>query len=147
MILHPSCSSMRIKRLIVSGELARIARFCTVGLLVTVTYASMAWTLTVAAQWPATAASLVAWACATSISYFGHRMVTFRSTGQHNIAVPRFSLMAGLSLSLVLIVPAILTDHLGLHPAIAIGIVSIAVPALSYVVMSRLIFSDGRRAD
>ncbi len=130
----------------ISNELARIARFGTVGLLVTATYAGLAWSLTVVAEWPATAASFVAWACATSISYFGHRIVTFRSTSRHDIAAPRFLLMAGLSLILVILVPAVLTDRLGLHPSIAIGIVCVALPAISYVAMLRLVFADQRRA-
>ena len=125
------------------GELARIFRFGVVGCAATAAYAALAWSLMVLADWPAAVASLVAWAASSLISYGGHRIYTFHSAGRVSLEAPRFGTLAVFSLMVAVLLPHTVTTVLGLDPALAVILVSLAIPAVSYLAMSRLVFQSG----
>ncbi len=62
----------------------------------------------------ATGASVLAFLIAAVFSYAGHKYVTFASDGSHTFEVPRFLTVSATSLTIVSVLPAVLTGVFGL---------------------------------
>jgi putative flippase GtrA len=117
-------------------------RFGVVGIAATITYAALAWIATVWLALPAGPSSLAAYGAGSLVSYFGHRAVTFRSERPHREALPRFLGVTVVGYAVSLLIPLLLTDVLGLHPGISIAATCVAIPVLSYLGLSRLVFAN-----
>lgn len=90
---------------------------------------------------PASLASLCAYATSAGVSYLGHRAFTFRSQRPHRDAAWRFGLLAAAGYAVALAAPLTLTDWLGAPPLASFLAVSVAVPALNALALSRLVFA------
>jgi putative flippase GtrA len=119
--------------------IARLGRFVTVGAAATLAYAAFAWLLARLAERPALEASILAYAGAAALSYAGHRWVTFRSDRAHRVALPQFLALSAFGCG----VAAALSSAgawLGLPVEAAIAATCLAIPALNYVVLDRIVF-------
>lgn len=125
-----------------AAETARVVRFAGVGLLSTALYAALAAWGTARLHLAPAFASLVAYGLAGVFSYFAHRRITFRSNLGHRETSPRFVLVSLTGYAMALAAPLVLTDIAGLPPAVAIAFVSLAVPALNFVLLRRLVFRN-----
>ena len=118
----------------------RLIAFAGVGCGATALYASLAWTATAVLPLPAAAASLLSYAVAFTASYVGHRRLTFRSAARLRDTAPRFAGLSVAGYAVAVVAPWLLTDRWGAHPGLAILVTCTAVPVLSYLGLSRLVF-------
>jgi putative flippase GtrA len=129
-----------------AARLAQMARFGVVGASCAVLYASLAWSLTVMAGFPAVAGSVAAYAISGVFSYLGQKLFTFRSDAPHAQAAPRFLAVFLAGISVAALAPMLLTDRMHLPPLVAIVFAGAVVPALNYLVFSLLVFGRGAAA-
>jgi putative flippase GtrA len=123
----------------------RVSRFALIGGLSTLIYAISAFVLSGSAGapfLPPVAASVGAYAIAAAFSYAGHKYFTFVSPGAHRLELPRFLTLAASGLLIAMAVPLLLSEMLGLPPAIPILATCIAVPVVNYVMMGRWVFRN-----
>ncbi|KAB0682636.1 GtrA family protein [Aureimonas leprariae] len=126
---------------------AEALRFAGVGLLATALYAALASWGTASLDLPPAMASLFAYALAGVFSYFAHRRVTFRSNLRHRETSPRFALLSVSGYAIALAAPILLVDMAGLPAPVAFAFVSLAVPALNFLLMRRLVFRSAAHGD
>ena len=126
--------------------LARLARFGSVGVIATLIYAAVAYSLTRFADLGAVLASVVAYAVAGVFAYVGHKRFTFRSTGSHADDAPRFIAAQLLGVGVATATPFLLTDLWRAPPIAPILFTCVAVPVLNFVVLNLLVFKSGRRS-
>ena len=119
--------------------LARLARFGTVGVAATLLYAALAGAFDVAGL-SATPASFAAYLIAAVFSFLGHRGWTFRSSGVLARELPRFAAVNAAGLALALAAPLVLTEALDLPGWVAVAVVCLGVPALSFLGLNRWVF-------
>jgi putative flippase GtrA len=117
----------------------RLSRFAVIGAGTTVIYAVLALAFSYSGI-AATGASVLAFLITAVFSYAGHKYVTFASDGSHTFEVPRFLTVSATSLSIVSVLPAVLTGVFGLPAAAPILLACIVVPAFNYVVLGRWVF-------
>lgn len=125
------------------ARLARLplARLVAVGGACTALYVLLAWIGAERLGMPASLASLAAYAASAGVSYAGHRAFTFRSRRPHRESAWRFGLLAAAGYGVALAAPLALTDWLGAPPLASFLAVSVAVPALNALALSRLVFA------
>jgi putative flippase GtrA len=122
-------------------RLGRVRQLALVGATATILYAAFAWAGTALLGLASPLASVLAYALAAAPSYWGHRLLTFRSSRPHREAAPRFAGVSALGYGTALVVPLLLTEALGAHPLLAICLVCIAVPVLNAIALSRIVFA------
>ncbi len=126
------------------------ARFVLVGLAATGIYLAAALALGLVPGIAPVAASVGAYAIAAVFSYWGHKRLTFRSSGSHAHEAPRFLLTTALGLGTSVIMPLLLTERLGLPSPVAVLVVCMAIPVLNYLILNAWVFRQlehGRVAD
>jgi putative flippase GtrA len=119
----------------------RLFRFTGVGIASTLCYAIVAFALTSRFQRSAVEASFIAYAIAALLSYFGHRVITFRSKGDHLREAPRFGALVLCGYALALAIPLFSGQVLGWSPAASILLTCVAIPLANYVLMARVVFT------
>jgi len=117
----------------------RLSRFAAIGVASTVLYAALAFGFSHIGI-TATKASVLAFALAAVFSYAGHKYVTFISGGSHALELPRFLMLSVAGLAVVSILPAFLTDILGLPAAVPFLLACVVIPIVNYVVLGRWVF-------
>ena len=75
----------------------------------------------------------------------GHKYVTFVSGGRHAFELPRFLVVSAAGLAVVSVMPAVLTDMLGLPAAVPILLACVVIPAVNYVVLGRWVFAGAEK--
>src|SRR4029079_8295671 len=103
-----------------------------VGIVSTVAYLGVSSALTHWAGLHPGIASFLAYFVSATISYVGHRNVTFRSDAPHQRTLPSFIVVSLTGLALAAIIPKILLDNRGVPPDAAFVTVSIVVAAVTY---------------
>jgi len=121
---------------------ARISRFALVGIVSTLLYALLAMAFSELTRWPAAVGSLVAYVLAGVFSYTAHRSFTFRSDRSHRQAAPRFIGLSLVGYGIATAAPLLLTDWAGLPNVFAVGLTSLLVPALNFVLMRAMVFTS-----
>jgi putative flippase GtrA len=119
----------------------RLFRFTSVGIASTLCYAIIALALTSWFHRSAVEASIVAYAIAALLSYFGHRLITFRSKGDHLREAPRFGALVLCGYALALAIPLLFGQILHWPPVASILLTCIAIPLANYVLMARVVFT------
>jgi putative flippase GtrA len=120
----------------------RLSRFVLVGIASTALYAVLAFTFERAEGIGATGASILAFALAAVFSYAGHKYVTFVSGGAHRLELPRFLALTAAGLTVVSLLPAILTGLFGLPAAAPFLLACVVIPVVNYVVLGKWVFRD-----
>ncbi len=118
----------------------RLVGLVAVGLAATLAYGTSAWILTALLPNAAWLASTVAYALASTLSYLGHRTITFASQVTHRRTGPRFAGLAVTGYGTAIVVPLILTDANDAHPLLAIGVTCVLVPALNIWALTSWVF-------
>ncbi len=124
-----------------SARLFELARFGFVGAASTGLYGALSFAL-LAIGFAPTAASAMAYVTSGALSYWGHKHFTFDSGGAHGREAPRFALANVMGFALAVIAPGVATRVFHIGAAWAILFTCVAVPAISYVAMRRLVFTS-----
>jgi putative flippase GtrA len=85
----------------------------------------------------ALAASVLAYAIAAAVAYFGHKVLTFGTPAQAPFERTRFVVASGVGLSLAALIPILLGDF---APQIAFLTVLVLVPVCSFLMMKFFVF-------
>ena len=88
-------------------------------------------------------ANLVAFSAGFFVSYFGHRSVTFRSTGRVSRSMPRFFLIAATSLFLNQVIVYSIVNVMAQPYWLALCVMVAVVPAFTYILSRLWAFNDG----
>ncbi len=118
----------------------RLVRFGVVGVGATFVYAIVAYILAGVFPRSAALASLIAFSISGVVSYYGHRLFTFKSGGSHARSAPRFVGVNLLAYGFSAAIPWILSDWLGYRPTISIAIVCIVIPVMNYLLLNLFVF-------
>jgi putative flippase GtrA len=119
--------------------LPKLTWFGVIGVSSAIFYAAV---VSIAIEWLAwspMAANGAGFVVATLSSYFGHKVLTFRSTAQHQQAAPRFLLQACLGYAGSAGI-TYLVHVQGLHYGIGIAIVVGILPIINFVVLQFWVF-------
>jgi putative flippase GtrA len=98
------------------NALREVLVYCVVGVAATVVYFVVSLVLHHAGGASSAVASLIGYPLSTTVSYLGHRGLTFRSSASHAWALPRFLTISMCGLALSYSIPWALTERLGLAP-------------------------------
>lgn len=117
----------------------RIVRFAAVGLFNTIAYFVLANALHYAFGMTTELASYVAYFVMVPISFIGHKRVTFGTKGQ---ALQEFTKFAILQIANIVVIAAanLVTKTLAAPGWVAFALISIAIPAINFVVMQIWVF-------
>ncbi len=123
---------------------AELVRFGVVGLVATVTYliVSIVVRSAGAGNYFANFSGYIA---SVAISYFGHRIVTFRSKQAHRRQGPRFILVSLLAFGLTNLIVYIFVDRLNLAFAFAAVAVAVSIPLFTWLLARTWVFRPGKR--
>jgi putative flippase GtrA len=118
----------------------RFLCFVAVGGTVGVIYLIFALCLTNVLQIDVFWANLLAYSCMVPVSFWGHKIITYRSAARAHTEFPRFCFTAGLGLLLSMVTVKLLGGTLHLPSYVSVGTVLIVVPLLSYLLMTVWVF-------
>ena len=124
----------------------RPARFLIIGLGATLLYAMFSALFSTgepALMRPALG-SVLSYVIAAVFSYAGHRYFTFASNGAHRFEAPRFVVLTLVGLAVSFVLPAVLSEVLGLRPQIPIVLTCILIPVFNYAVLRHWVFASAR---
>jgi putative flippase GtrA len=124
-------------------EIGRLVRFGFTGLVVTFVYAAVTIVLVEAGGVGAIAASIAGYLAAGGVSYLGHLYFSFSVRPDHRAYVWRFLIAATLSFVLTIVITWIVTQVLGFSARVSVPVVSILLPATSYVCNRFWVFLPG----
>jgi putative flippase GtrA len=132
-----TCHAMR-------DHLRKIAWFGVVGIVSTVFYVAAAALALSWLSWPPLRASTVGYLTAMCGSYFGHKILTFRSDALHRRAMPRFVIQAAVGYALAQGI-TYSASKLGLRDGVGIAAVAVALPALNFLLLQFWVFATRSR--
>lgn len=127
-------------------EMARIARFGTVGLSGALLYAIIVLTMVRGFGVDQVVASGISYLIGIPYSYFGQKYFTFKSSGAVIKEFPQFILLQGFNLLLSMAVTYCVVDLLRQNDLAGVVAVTLAVAASSYCVMKLGIFRMAQAA-
>ncbi len=134
----PACDAA-----IVARSTARtLLTFAGVGLTATVLYFVLASTASALFQAPAAVCSVVAYLLSAILSYYGHKHLSFVSSGAHLLEAPRFVAATGLGLLLAYLIP-MAVERVGWPHVVAYMAVCLIVPAVNFVLLKSWVFRTG----
>jgi putative flippase GtrA len=122
--------------------LGKIIRFLVIGSGVTAIHIGLGFLFTRLLPDQSLTPALLAYLGAAVTSYVSQRVITFRSTTPHHLAIPRFALMVVIGVSISLAYAAVFTKLFGWDPMVAVIAASLTVPVVNYIAMDRIIFPD-----
>ncbi|WP_306117701.1 MULTISPECIES: GtrA family protein [unclassified Roseitalea] len=113
--------------------IAQLARFAGVGMAATLAHVATALIAQGPFGAPAQLANLTGFCAAVLVSYLGHGRLTFDANDTHGVRMPRFVAVALAGLAVSSAVTAIVHGQLGASFALAMALVAITVPALTFL--------------
>lgn len=90
---------------------------------------------------------VVSYAICTASAFILHKTVTFGSRRPASVEAPRFLTVTGIVFVANILLLNGLLAATGLNPIVLQTIIAVALPAASYVVMSRFVFANEEAAD
>jgi putative flippase GtrA len=117
--------------------IGQLVRFVGLGAVNSALYLVLATLFSQVFGFAGLSASVMAYAIAASVAYFGHKFLTFGSTGHAPDEVGRFLVASGTGLSLAALVPILLA---GFVPLISFVTVLVLVPVCSFLLMKFFVF-------
>lgn len=117
----------------------RIARFAAVGLFNTLAYFVLANSLHYAFGMTAELASYAAYFIMVPVSFIGHKRVTFGTKGHALQELTKFSMLQAANLC-VIAAANLATKTFNAPGWVAFALISIAIPAINFVVMQIWVF-------
>lgn len=122
--------------------IAQLSRFAGVGLLATLLHVVVALLASGLLAFSPQAANAVGFAGAVTFSYLGHGKITFGAELAHRFHAPRFFAASGLGLALSSAITYGITVWLGASFAAAMGVVAIAVPVSTFILLKFWVFAS-----
>lgn len=113
--------------------LAQISRFAGVGLIATLTHVCAALVAQGGFGAPAQLANFIGFCCAVALSYFGHAHFTFGVTDAPGTRLPRFVTVSLLGLAVSSGITFIVHTQMGFAFPVAMALVAVTVPAMTFV--------------
>jgi putative flippase GtrA len=126
-------------------QLLRLIRFGCIGALASAVYAVGVVALVDGLGLAATVSSALAYLIAVPVSFLGQKHVTFGSGGEVRRELPRFLAVQVVNLAAAALIMQLVTGALGMSHLIGMLAVIAVIPALTYVLLSILVFEAGRR--
>ena len=126
--------------------LVRLAWFCCIGGATTLSYAILAWLLTVLLGWWPAVASGSAYAACSLGSFACHKAFTFRSKAPVQGELGRYAATTAIGYGLAILLPLAMTQGLHFDPRIAIVLVCALSSALNFVLLQAFVFRPARQA-
>jgi putative flippase GtrA len=124
-------------------EIARIARFGIVGILAAIVYAVVTALIVQTGLGLPLVATVIGHLVAGTVSYLGHLYFSFAVVPDHRTFLYRFVLITAAALALNVGVTWLLTQRLGMSYWIAIGAVTVLIPAMNYLCNRLWVFQPG----
>lgn len=120
----------------------RIVRFGITGGIASGVYAIIAIVAVDMLGMSGLGASSLAYLVAIPVSFIGQKFWTFRATGTLERELPGFLAVQAINLVAAAVIMAILVDVLKLDRIVGVGAVVIAIPAMTYLLLSRKVFKE-----
>lgn len=131
----------RLSAYLTRDRVGRFVRFGLVGGTATLAYAVIAFVLITYAGIDDVVASVLAYAAAIPVSFFGQKFFAFRSAGPMAEEALRFFVVQGANLILAAGIMALVTDVLGFGAIVGIVAVTVTIPVFTYICLSIIVFS------
>lgn len=125
-------------------NLVRFSKFGLVGVLATLVHVAVFLLLVQSRAASPLQASVPAFAAALALSYTFNRSWTFSATGRHRRQLPRYASIAGLGLSMNLLIMYVVVDVLKWAYGAALALVVLSVPLATYFLNRRWTFREAR---
>jgi putative flippase GtrA len=139
--LNPVAQNRTVR--VVTGELFRIARFGLVGVSSTLCYAAVAFLVVWSSIGSSIPATIVGHFAAALVSYYGHLYFSFQVEPNHRRFAWRFLLVATATFGINLLLTWSLVSVFYAPYQVPIAVVTIVLPAASYLVNRLWVFHDG----
>jgi putative flippase GtrA len=123
-------------------SLVRLGSFALIGGFATLLYAVLAYVFTVVWQWQPSLSSAIAYGLCGLVSYFGNRLLTFRSEAPMAREASKFVVSTAFGFGLATLIPWLSTGVLKFDPRIGIAAVCIVIPLVNYTILSRFVFRN-----
>jgi putative flippase GtrA len=122
-----------------------VPRFALVGIAATAVHVSAALVFAALVPVRGELANLFGFCCAVAVSYFGHSYYTFGVNTAHGFQMPRFAVLSGLGLLASTTVTWVTCTLFGGPLVLAMALVAVTVPAISFIGMKLWVFTASRR--
>ncbi len=121
--------------------LSQLTWFGVVGVFATLCYAGVMSVTISGLSWQPLVGNALAYLLATLVSYFGHKLLTFRSRVAHHRALPKFLAQAGIGY---------LYANICMHGVailqwpywIGVAVVTTSLPVFNFIVFNNVVFSE-----
>ncbi|MGE5147008.1 MAG: GtrA family protein [Candidatus Eiseniibacteriota bacterium] len=120
--------------------IGQFGRFVVVGLLATGTHVGVAMALVESGTMGIMTANVVAFMLALAVSYVGNHRWTFAADGDHGRRLPRFVTLALIGFAANQLIVAAIVTLAGWDYRIALAVVVLVMPGLSFVANRRWVF-------
>lgn len=124
-----------------SASLFRFIRFAMVGALCSAIYAIVAWIMFEHLGFSSSLSSLLGYAAAIPVSYFGQKFFAFKSGGALQDDLPRFLMLQIVNLFSAGVVMKIVVDIMGLPFTWGTAAVIVLIPLFTYVILFYGVFT------
>lgn len=125
------------------GEMLRLFRFGLTGVVATTVYAMVSLLAIEAFGAAPVAGSVLGYAAATGVSFYGHSLFSFQVRLDHGTALRRFLVLAAASFVLSTGLMWLIADIMGLSPRIAVAVITIVIPINNYICSRFWVFREG----
>jgi putative flippase GtrA len=126
-------SGIAAQPLSLATELGRVVRFGFVGVCATLVYAAASLVAIEVFRFSPVLASMLGYCFSMGISYLGHVYYSFRVEPKHRLFLWRFITIAALTFGIAAVLTVVLTENLRLSHRVTIMIISVVIPATSYL--------------
>jgi putative flippase GtrA len=124
-------------------EMLRLFRFGLTGVVATTVYATVSLLAIEAFGAAPIAGSILGYATAIGVSFYGHSLFSFRVGLDHGTALRRFLVLAAASFVLSTMLMWLIADIMGLSPRIAVAVIAVVIPINNYVCNRFWVFREG----
>jgi putative flippase GtrA len=124
-------------------EMLRLFRFGLTGVVATTVYATVSLLAIEAFGAAPVAGSILGYAAATGVSFYGHSLFSFQVRLDHGTALRRFLLLAVASFVLSTGLMWLIADNMGLSHRIAVAVIVIVIPINNYISSRFWVFREG----
>jgi putative flippase GtrA len=124
-------------------EILRLFRFGLTGVVATTVYATVALLAIEAFGAAPVAGSVLGYATATGVSFYGHSLFSFQVRLDHGTALRRFLVLSAASFVLSTGLMWLIADIMDFSPRIAVAVIVIVIPINTYICSRFWVFRDG----
>jgi putative flippase GtrA len=135
-------SIVRLEVDFVVSEVRRLLRGGGVALTSLLVYSSLYAILAEMSTLAAVVISIIAYTTAMSVSFVGHKYITFGSIGDTKTQILKFLALQGVCLLATVLITSLVVNVMRWPYGLAILLVDIFIPAISYLALKLVVFAD-----